>query len=56
MMALDRVTLDDAIQPLNTREGKNEEEVVLTSDRANKTRFLRLSAPVDTSLSVPEDE
>ena len=55
-MGLDRVTLDDAIQPLNAREGKNEEEVVLTSDRANQARSLRLSAPVSTSLSFPDDE
>ena len=44
-MGVDRVTLGDAIQSLNLREGKNEEEAVLTSDGANQNLIPPIVCP-----------
>ena len=55
-MEVDSVTLGDAIQPLNLREGKNEEEAVLTSDSGNQNVIPLTLCLVHTSLSFPEDE
>jgi hypothetical protein len=50
------ITLADAKRPLNLREGKNDEEAVLTSYSPTKTTSIRSSAPVNTSLPFPEDD